>query len=314
MKKLLALPLTIKTVLTLALTLSVSGLSEAQQNRWGNRAEFTGLYAFGDSLTDTGNLPPDLQLPPPYFDGRRSNGILWVEYLGFALNIPPRKWNNFAYGGASAREVEDSPIPGLQEQLDIFESGLVRKKRADKNALYVVWAGSNDFLDYLANPSQVGIIPAALESTISAVNRLHDLGARKIMVVNLPELGLTPLGVATQAFYDSIPLDINISSLVAEYNSALDSSLDQLGFQTIRVDSAGVLQDAVESPRRYWLRNVTDPYLPFNFPAELPTGTPKGYLFWDIVHPTTHGHFIIAIEAWKTIQRSKIRRYIVRRR
>jgi hypothetical protein len=79
--------LIVKTVLALAFTLSVSGLSEAQQNRWGNRAEFTGLYAFGDSLTDTGNLPTEFQLPPPYFDGRRSNGILWVEKLAAYLTL-----------------------------------------------------------------------------------------------------------------------------------------------------------------------------------------------------------------------------------
>ena len=181
-----------------------------------------------------------------------------------------------------------------------------------RNALHVVWAGSNDFLDYLENPFDISITSGALESTILAVERLHQLGARKILVVNLPDLGLTPAGVATQEFYDAIGLPINISSTIAEYNSALDARLDDLGFGTIRVDSAGVLQDAVAKPRRYWLRNVTDPYLPFGFPDELPTGTPFGYLFWDVVHPTTHGHFIIAIEAWKTVQRNQRRNYLAR--
>ena len=48
-------------------------------------APITDLYVFGDSLSDTGNLfaltfgiePPS----PPYFDGRFSDGPVWVETL-----------------------------------------------------------------------------------------------------------------------------------------------------------------------------------------------------------------------------------------
>ena len=45
---------------------------------------FTGMYVFGDSLSDNGNLVIfAAQPPPPYFGGRFSNGIVWVEQLGF---------------------------------------------------------------------------------------------------------------------------------------------------------------------------------------------------------------------------------------
>ena len=37
---------------------------------------FTAIVAFGDSYTDTGRSPSS---PPDYYDGRFSNGRLWIE-------------------------------------------------------------------------------------------------------------------------------------------------------------------------------------------------------------------------------------------
>ena len=44
---------------------------------------FTGIAAFGDSWTDTGNVFSLLGLPPspPYFSARLSNGPVWLERL-----------------------------------------------------------------------------------------------------------------------------------------------------------------------------------------------------------------------------------------
>src|SRR5438552_13163504 len=52
---------------------------------------YDALYAFGDSLTDTGREPAE-----PYFhyDGRWSNGRLWVEYLSVRLGFPYDADNN----------------------------------------------------------------------------------------------------------------------------------------------------------------------------------------------------------------------------
>ncbi|MHC4946335.1 MAG: hypothetical protein ACYTG7_25250, partial [Planctomycetota bacterium] len=47
---------------------------------------FTGLWSFGDSLTDTGNTfaltGGSFPLSPPYFDGRFSDGPVWIESFG----------------------------------------------------------------------------------------------------------------------------------------------------------------------------------------------------------------------------------------
>ena len=44
---------------------------------------YTGIYVFGDSLSDSGRLFAATQIPPPpYYQGRFSNGPIWIDYLG----------------------------------------------------------------------------------------------------------------------------------------------------------------------------------------------------------------------------------------
>ena len=70
---------------------------------------FTAIIAVGDSLTDSGNAfratstVPGQAVPvsPPYFGGRFSNGLMWVEHLANALgqDHPPLDGGtNFAFG------------------------------------------------------------------------------------------------------------------------------------------------------------------------------------------------------------------------
>src|SRR5881394_3633617 len=58
---------------------------------------YDALYAFGDSLTDTGREPAE---PLFHYEGRWSNGRLWVEYLSVKLGFPYNPSNNFAHSGA----------------------------------------------------------------------------------------------------------------------------------------------------------------------------------------------------------------------
>src|SRR5258708_26237978 len=95
---------------------------------------FDSIYAFGDSLTDTGNNPAPATI---YFQGRYSNGPLWIEYLSTQLDLTYNPANNHAQSGG---ETSDTLAQ-------------VQQFTAPPNAsdsLFVVWAGGNDFIHNFA--------------------------------------------------------------------------------------------------------------------------------------------------------------------
>ena len=82
---------------------------------------YSTLYAFGDSLSDAGNifnLSGDTLPAPPYYNGHFSNGLTWVEDLSLKLGLgtltPSSKGgNDWAYGGAQT----GPQIPGITPAL-----------------------------------------------------------------------------------------------------------------------------------------------------------------------------------------------------
>jgi phospholipase/lecithinase/hemolysin len=123
---------------------------------------FTQLFVFGDSLSDMGNsfnltkkafgqgIPP----APPYFSGHFCNGPIWVDYLTRFLKLSCCNHTTFAVAGAttgSANTFPDipvNPLPGLQQQIETFTTSL-KGRQADSDALYIIWAGANDYLSGL---------------------------------------------------------------------------------------------------------------------------------------------------------------------
>src|SRR3954466_11651359 len=114
----------------------------------------TSVYAFGDSLTDTGNINASTFgiLPlSPYASGRFSNGPIWIDRVtsAFGTQATPSLTggNNFAYGGATTGGIAP---PGVTFQtLDYLARQGVNG--ADPNALYIVYAGGNDVLNELGS-------------------------------------------------------------------------------------------------------------------------------------------------------------------
>ncbi|MBV8232201.1 MAG: hypothetical protein JO329_19640, partial [Planctomycetaceae bacterium] len=71
--------------------------------------QFTQLVAFGDSLTDVGNVyhitNGTFPVSPPYDQGRFSDGPVWVEELASRMGLPAplpssEGGTDFAFGGA----------------------------------------------------------------------------------------------------------------------------------------------------------------------------------------------------------------------
>ena len=246
---------------------------------------FTQLVVIGDSLADTGRLfelSDGAEPAAPYFDGRFSNGRVFAEYLASAFGVP---LVNYAVGGAltshdNVAEAQYGDLPGMRTELEEFI--VDNPGGADPNALYVVWGGANDLLTLPPIPET---IEGAVGNILTIVGTLHDLGARHIAVANMPDLGLTPDGLAS-----GFPADL--TALSAEFNQALSGALGSLPFPVIQVDIFSLSQRAAANPQKFGFANVTEPCL--DVVAGTVCSRPNKYAYWDGIHPTTASHRIIA--------------------
>ncbi|NET73365.1 MAG: hypothetical protein F6K62_21245, partial [Sphaerospermopsis sp. SIO1G2] len=274
---------------------------------------FDDLIVFGDSLSDTGNAfeasGNTAPASPPYFEGRFSNGLVWIEYFAQEMEFSEESIRNFAFGGAKTGEselVDPTTIPGLETQqglitipglltqIDQFEEEIVSNP-VSENSLYMIWIGSNDVLDIFADPEVV--VPNAINNISNAITRLSNLGAEEIVIANLTDLGATPLITAlgnTLPFVD--PEEFRATSIT--FNKALSEEVNQLE-TSLNIDLPLVdifafneeVQDDVENSggEEYGFTNITEPLLNAGDNVN-----PDEYAFFDQVHPTTRLHQFIS--------------------
>lgn len=258
-------------------------------------ASFSSLVAFGDSLTDTGRLyelssgsiPPS----PPYYQGRASNGPLWIDYVASDLNLSVE---NLAMGGAKTGNdnLFDNIVPGTEGLLEEVGTFSKNHPAADPNALYAIWAGADNFLpENNSLPSQSPTaISQAVNDLTNAMSKLNTLGARQFLVFNMPDLSLTPR--AREADLSSPATEISASFNTA-FSQALNEWLAGHPEDTlIQLDTFGLLNEVVANPNTFGFTNVTDPCL--DIQALGLCNDPSRFLFWDDVHGTTATQRIIA--------------------
>jgi outer membrane lipase/esterase len=289
-------------------------------------AGFAGLVAFGDSLTDRGNLfaaTGGLAPVAPYAAGQFSNGSTWIEFFSQRFGTGPTLPSNlggtvFAYGlGRADSAPPPPPLPpafagviNLPAQVSAFLGATGGTAPAD--ALYAVWAGSNDMLQALLSASTIAdplaraaflanAINTSVSSLIGQMQVLEAAGAQDFLVLNLPDLGKTPR-------LNGDPISSAAGTgISAAFNAALAAGLagfDALpGVRVRDVDTFGLINRAAANPRAFGLDNVTDACLvggPVNYtatiagnlvctPAQLGTS-----LFFDDLHPTAATHVLIA--------------------
>lgn len=279
----------------------------AGANVWASA--FTNMYAFGDSLSDAGSSPSavlsiykllgnncDPFHPcPPYYDGRYSNGAVAVEQLAASIlpgGATPANFFNFAvsgsttgignYGdGGTATSAGAYGLPGMAQQMGLYLSST--GGYADPGALYFVWGGANDFLT-LDDPI------LAAQNVAGYVGALAAAGAGHILVPNLPDLSQTP-------FVQGAGLQALALGFTLNFNTALAINLGNLdllfpGADIVQFDTFALLNDVITNPADYGFTNTQDACLPSLL--VVPCANPDNYVFWDVFHPTTQTHGIIA--------------------
>ena len=254
------------------------------------------IFVFGDSLSDTGNAftqtggsyPAD----PPNFDGRLSNGPLWIETFGPGLGVSVTSYAVTGAQSGTGNSVSDTypelSNTGLANQVANFQASL--EAPADAGALYVVFAGSNNFCQSCFIPGvtdPLELVAEGVTDLVTAVATLAGVGAEKFLVFGLPDLGLTPRAA-------SVPLPgipEQLSQLTDAWNTALFGNLPALpGLKTF--DTAQALRDVVADPGAFGFSNVEDACLELVACAD-GTLDQDGFLFWDSIHPTRATHELL---------------------
>jgi phospholipase/lecithinase/hemolysin len=269
------------------------------------------IYAFGDSLSDVGNVFALTGIPgPPYANGQFSNGPVWVQDLAAGLGLSPLKpsvlgGTDYAYGsGETGNASFDTSNPltdilGSTGQLAQFEAA---HATADPGALYTIWIGSNDLADIPASstPAQVAADLATIVANIdTTIGTLAGLGARNFLIVTVPDLGKSPAAIATgpAGVATATALSGSLDSTLVAGAGPIPSlanlaAVDGLNLKVLNTFS---LVDAiVANPSAYNLSDVTDACLSG---VTVVCANPSQYLFWDGLHPTAVTHAIVAGDA-----------------
>ena len=143
----------------------------------------------------------------------------------------------------------------------------------------------------------------AAATELGMIKQLGDAGARYVMVFNLPNIGLTPSGLAQGPTAAG-----QLTGLSLVYNNTLNAGLASAGVNIIPVNTFALVNEIVADPARYGFTNVTQPActggdgssfecLPAGTPGATVTyqpGTESTYLFADGVHPTAATHALLA--------------------
>lgn len=251
---------------------------------------FTAVYAFGDSLTDTGRNPPS---GTNYYHGRYSNGPLWIEYLSAMLGIPYNPTNNQAISGSTTSDLlsQISAIPAPTNP---------------HSALYAVWSGGNDFLDaFETNLINDAAWTVTISNTVfnltNAVATLYTNGAREVLVGNLPNIGQTPGASAYGTLTNYIDTKVQL------FNGSLATAVTNLmpGYPGLRIYLMNANQEVTnvyDSPATYGFTVVSIGALQDSSLSDKSFNGPgANYLFWDPIHPTTKMHAIVGSLAYSLV-------------
>jgi phospholipase/lecithinase/hemolysin len=267
---------------------------------------YTGLVAFGDSLTDIGNRYADTgdtdPTSPPYDAGRWSNGPLWVEHLAVGLKLPaptPSALGGTDYAAADAGTATTGDAhngsANIGTQIDAY---LVNHPGVDAGELFVIWGGTNDF-----GPHSIANTAATVASLSAEITTLASAGAKQFLVPNLMPLGELPavnqMGAAARAKLDG---------LVTQFNSELAAAEDvlqaTLGIKIHRLDVYSLVDQVIADPVRFGITNVTDPAKSgVEGDPGVVVANPDQYLFWDSIHPTETFEQLLGTKAIQAAER-----------
>lgn len=277
---------------------------------------YENIVAFGDSLTDHNGLSSYVGVYDPDTNPNGapevwSNGDVWVEYLAadWGANL-----DNNAIGGAMSLGHENAEIQALSDSGAFPQLGLVGQvdlyvstdpEFDEEETLFTVLIGANDFLEfgkgeYYTTDPEV-LIGGIMNNISDAVVSLYSEGAVNFLIINLPNIGITPSYSSKSAAEIAA-----ITALIQAYNTALATTVESLkaNLSGISIDLFDSFTFITELFDTNAFANVIGTYMELDAEGNR-TGNVNGdaddYMFWDSIHPMTRTHEMMADELSETL-------------
>jgi len=301
----------IKLILVFSLTVPTWSQAETTPENYSQ------LYVFGNSLSDTGNLASVVgNLPYPFYFNRISNGPVAVEILAARLGLTvdaslhvvgPAIGSNYAVASADAF---GNKLQDLSTQITLFHAnhGFV----APSTALYVMFIGGNDILHTrrLATDEEAhAAILAAVDSINTSMQSLILAGAKRFLLVNSPNAALLP-AILSLAEENNDPELVErmrkYSKFFRNKLHALEENLEEAYPVNItEFDLFKHFNKIVKKADDYGFSNSTEACFsrdPYSFHPDCNFGLSfDQFIFFDEIHPTAKVHQIIGDAMYQTM-------------
>ncbi|HEY6414266.1 MAG TPA: SGNH/GDSL hydrolase family protein [Edaphobacter sp.] len=257
---------------------------------------YDAIYVFGDSYCDVGNIffltKGADPISPPYYNGRFSNGPIWVEHVASSMGLPMKAallgGTDYAFGGAHVTgpvPTAAGDIPSVPQQVGLYLSQ--HNGKADPNALYILEGGGNDIIDATGeSPQQVGFQIALGLSESELL--LRRAGAKNFLIPDLLDVSLLPVAQPKAAFARQATLATNKS-----LNELLFVEQLLQGIRIRRLNVFSLFQSVVADATHFGFTDITTPCI--NPVTDTICADPDHTLFWDVYHPTVFGHAFFAV-------------------
>lgn len=278
---------------------------------------------------------------PAYDRGRFSNGPVWVEYLadllaskegGLTVQVMDE-----AFGGATLDNDRiqgytgyrsDIKVPSVAEQVQRYLKRPSRPSDGHDKRLMVIGGGGNDFFFYYNDTTDESTL---LELARGSAHRilaqvrllLAETGlpspARRFLLVTRSSLDVkesqtaSPITAASQRYFDVLNLELRrgVDQLLSEHHQDTVSIafMDRNILDPPRLKAFLSSSLVSRSEPNLDFKYHTEPCLTGVYPGDSSDGVRRlcshveQHVFWDLYHPTTKAHRILADVAMDDMER-----------
>ncbi|CAE6734383.1 SGNH/GDSL hydrolase family protein [Paraburkholderia haematera] len=280
------------------------------------------VVSFGDSLSDVGTFAP---IASAVGGGRFTTnpGQVWTQnvaqYYGGTLSaaftidithkLSAQNGLGYAEGGATVATPANlydfltDVIGNIEMPVNQQVSSYLNTHGSfNSSQLVLVWAGANDVLRAGSLPAAAPTVQTAAATLAQIVGQIVQSGATHVVLVNVPNVGLSPKGIA------SSDGGANLTQLSQLFNEDLNAALQADGLQgkVIQIDSYTWVDQIIANAQAngFAVTNTGQACDPTKTPDDTSllcspatyatANADQTYMFADDLHPTTHLHALFA--------------------